>query len=355
MTKLQIVYLHFFIVVQSLSRVQLFATPWTAARQASLSITNSWSLLKLMSIESVMPWNHLILRRSLLLPSIFPSIRVFSNESALCIRWPKYWSLSFSIGPSNEYSELISFRINWFDLLAIQGTLKSLLQHHSLKASILWRSAFFMLQLSHPYMTTAKTTALTIWTFVGKVISLLFNMLSRFVIAFLPRSKPLVISWLQSPSAVILDPKKIKSVTVSIFPPSICYEVMGLDDMILVFWMLSFSIRIPLSTFYSRPFSLRRHIFLKYFVYFWPCWVLVAVQAFSSCGKWGLLPSGAWASHWVGLSCYRARALRRVGSVAVAHGLSCPVACGVFPDQGSNQCSLHWQENSLPLGHQGSP
>ena len=187
-----------------------------------------------MSIELVMPFNHLILCRPILLPSIFPSIRVFSNESALCIRWLKYWSLSFSIGPSNEYSELISFRINWFGLLAVQGTLKSLLQHHSLKASILWPSAFFMVQLSHPYMTTGKTTALIIWTFVGKVISLLFNTLSRFVIAFLPRSKHLVISWLQSPSAVILEPKKIKSVPVSIFSPSICYEVMGLDAMILV-------------------------------------------------------------------------------------------------------------------------
>ena len=189
-------------------------TPWTAARQASLSITNSWSLLKLMSIELVMPSNHLILCRPLLLPSIFPSIRVFSNESALCIRWPKYWSFSFSIGSSSEYSELISFRINWLDLLAVQGTLKSLLQHHSLKASILRHSAFFMAQLSYPYMTTGKTTALTIWTFVGKVVSLLFNTLSRFVIAFLPRSKCLVISWLQSPSAVILDAEK----SLSLFP-----------------------------------------------------------------------------------------------------------------------------------------
>ena len=180
-------------------------TPWTAARQASLSITNSRSLLKFMSIESVMSSNRLILCHPLLLsPSIFPSIRVFSNELILPIRWPKYWSFSFSISPSNEYSGLISFRINYFDLLAIQGTLKSLLQHHSSKASILWCSAFLIVQLSHPYMTTGKTIALTRWTFVGKVMCLLFNMLSRLVITFLPRSKRLLISWLQSPSAVIL-------------------------------------------------------------------------------------------------------------------------------------------------------
>ena len=149
--------------VQSLSHVQLFATPWTAARQASLSITNSWSFLKLMSIESVMPSNRLIFCHPLLLPSIFPSIRVFSNESALCIRWPKYWSFSFCISPSNEYSGLISFRMDWLDLLSVQGTLKSLLQHHSSKASILQRSAFFIVQLSHSYMNTGKTIALTRW------------------------------------------------------------------------------------------------------------------------------------------------------------------------------------------------
>ena len=190
--------------VQLLSHVRLFATPWTAACQASLSITNSWSLLKLMSIELVMPSNHLILCHPLLLPpSIFPSIRVFSNESVLCIRWPKYWSFSFNISPSNEYSGLISFRMDWLDLLAVRGTPKSLLQHHSSKASILWCSAFFMIQLSHPYMATGKIMALTRWTFVGKVMSLLFNMLSRLVITFLPRSKRLLISWLQSPSAVI--------------------------------------------------------------------------------------------------------------------------------------------------------
>ena len=182
-------------------------TPWTAASQVTLCITNSRSLLKLMSIESVMPSNHLILYRPLLLPSIFPSIRVFSNESALHIRWPKYWSFSFNISPSNEHPRLI-FRMDWLDLLTVQGTLKSLLQHHSSKTSILRRSAFFIVQLSHPYMTTGKTIALTRWTFVGKVMSLLFNMLSRLVITFLPRSKHLLISWLQSPSAVISGPQK---------------------------------------------------------------------------------------------------------------------------------------------------
>ena len=165
-----------------------------------------------------MPSNHLILCCPFLLLSILPSIRVFFNESALPIRWPKYWSFSFSISPSNEYSWLISFRIDWFDLLAVQGTLKSLLQNHSSKASVLQCSAFFMVQLLHPYMPTGKTIALTRWTFVGKVISLLFNMLSSLVIAFLPRSKRLLISWLQSPSAVILEPPKIKSVTVSMSP-----------------------------------------------------------------------------------------------------------------------------------------
>ena len=187
--------------VQSLSHVWLFAIPWTAARQVSLSFTISQSLLKLMFTESVMPSNHLILCHLLLLPSIFPSIRVFSNESVLCIRWPKYWSFSFSISPSNGRSGLISFRMDWLDLLAVQGTLKSLLQHQSSKAPILLHWAFFIVQLSHPYMTTGKTIALTRWTFVGKVMSLLFNMLSRLVIIFLPRSKRLFISWLQSPSA----------------------------------------------------------------------------------------------------------------------------------------------------------
>ena len=169
--------------MQLLSCVQLFATPWTTARQASLSITNSWSLLKLVSVESVMPSNHLILCRPLLLPpSIFPRIRVFSNESALRIRWPRCWSFSFNISPSNEYSGLISFRTEWLYLLTVQGTLKGLLQHHSSKASVLWCSAFFIVQLSHPYMTTGKTIALTRWTFVGKVMSLLFNILSRWIL-----------------------------------------------------------------------------------------------------------------------------------------------------------------------------
>ena len=180
-------------VVQSLSHVQLFVTPWTAAHQASLSFTISWSLFKLMSIESVMPSNHLILcYLLLLLPSIFPSNRVFSKEPALHIRWPKYWSFHFSISSSNEYSGLISFRIDWFDLLAVQGTLKSLLQHHSSKASVLWHSVFLWYN-SHLYMTTGKTIALTRQTFVGKVISMLFNTLSRFVTVFLPGSKCLLI------------------------------------------------------------------------------------------------------------------------------------------------------------------
>ena len=188
--------------VQLLSHVRLFTTPWTAARQASLSISNSQSLTNIMSIELVMPSNHLILCCPLLfLPSIFPSIRVFSDGSALCIRWPKYWSFSFNISPSNEHPELISFRMDWLDLLAVQGTLKSLLQHHSSKAFILQQSAFFMVQLSHPYTTTGKTLALTRQIFVGKVMSLLFNMLSRLIITFLPRSKHLLISCLQSPSA----------------------------------------------------------------------------------------------------------------------------------------------------------
>ena len=180
----------FVVLVQLLSHVQPFATPWTAACQASLSIINSWSPPKPMSIVLVMPANHLILCCPLLLlPSIFPSIRVFSNESALRIRWPKYWCFSFNISPSKEHTGLISFKMNWLDLFAVQGTLKSLLQHHSSKASILWCSAFFIVHLSYPYMTTAKTIALTRQTFVSKVMSLCLNMLSRLVIAFLPRSK----------------------------------------------------------------------------------------------------------------------------------------------------------------------
>ena len=202
-------YKHQFSSVQSLSHVWLFATSWISACQASLSITISRSSLKLMSIESVMPSSHLILCHPfLLLPPVPPSIRVVSNESTLRVRWPKYWSFSFSISPSNEYPGLISFRMDWLDLLAVQGTLKSLLQHHSSIVLILWHSDFFTVQLSHPYMTTGKTIALTRWTFVGKVMSLLLNMLSRLVITFLPRSKHLLISWLQSPSAVIWSPKK---------------------------------------------------------------------------------------------------------------------------------------------------
>ena len=193
-------------------------TSWTTVHQASLPITNSRSLLKLMSIGLVMLSNHLILCRPLLPPSIIPSIRVFSNELVLSIRWPKYWNFSFSISPSNEHSGLISFRIDWFDRLAVQRTLKNLLQHYSSKASILWHSPFFIVQLSHPYMTTGKTIALTRWTFVGKVVSLLFNILSRLIIAFLPRSKHLLISWLQSPSAVILEFPKISLSLFSLFP-----------------------------------------------------------------------------------------------------------------------------------------
>ena len=185
--------------VQSLSRVQLLAIPWIAARQASLSIMDSWSWLKLLPIKSVMPSSHLILYRPLLLlPPIPPRIRVFSNESTLHMRWPNYWSFSFSISPSNEHPGLISFRMDWVDLLAVQGTLKSFLQHHSSKASIFRCSAFFTVQLSHPYMTTGKTIALSRRTFVGEVMFLLFNMLSRLVITFLPRSKRLLFSWLQS-------------------------------------------------------------------------------------------------------------------------------------------------------------
>ena len=195
--------------VQLLSCIWLYATPWIAACQASLSITNSRSLPKLMPIQSVIPSSHLILCCPfLLLPPTPPSIRVFSSESTLPMRWPKYCSFSFSISPSSEHPGLISFRMDWLDLLAVQETLKSLLQHHSSKASIFQHSAFFTVQLSHPYMTTGKAIALTRRTFVGKVMSLLFNMLSRLIITFLPRSMRLLISWLQSPSAVILEPKK---------------------------------------------------------------------------------------------------------------------------------------------------
>ena len=197
--------------------------PMNCSMPASLSITNSQSPPKFMSIESVMPSNHLILPHPLLLlPSVFPSIRVFSNESVLHIKWPKYWSFSFNISPSNEHPGLISFRMDWLDLLAVQGTLKSLLQHYSSKASILWRSAFLIVQLLHPYLTAGKTIALTRWTFVGKVMSLLFNTLSRLVITFLPRSKRLLISWLQSPSAVILE---LHQFAVNLFLSIVCLRV----------------------------------------------------------------------------------------------------------------------------------
>ena len=208
-----------------------------------------------------MPSNYLILCRHLLLPLwIFPSIRVFSNGSALRIMWPKYYSFSFNFSPSSEHSGLITFTMDWFHLLVVQGILKSLLQHHSSKASILWCSAFYIVQLLHTYMTTGKTIALTGWTFVGKVMSLLFNMLSRLVITFLPRSKHLLISWLQSPSAVILEPPKIKSAIISTVSPSVCHEVMGLDAIVLVFWILSFKPTFSLSsfTFIKRLFSSSR-------------------------------------------------------------------------------------------------
>ena len=195
-----------------------------------------------------MPSNHLILCHHLLPPSIFSSIKVFSNESVLRIRWPKYCSYSFTISPSHEYSGLISFRMDWLDLLAVQRTLNSLLQHHSSKASVLWCSAFFIVQLSHPYITTGRTIALTRRTFVGKVMSLLLNMLSRLVISFLSRNKRLLISWLQSPIAVILETQKIKSYTVSIVSPSISHEVMGLDTVIFIFWMLTFKPAFSLSS-----------------------------------------------------------------------------------------------------------
>ena len=213
MSRHQLILIEVFIDVDFSSVDQLclsLCNPMDCSMPGLPVITNSQSLLKLMSIELVMPSNHLNLCPPLLLlPSIFPSIMVFSNESVLGIRWPKYWSFSFNISPSSEYSGLIFFRMDWLDLLAVQWTLKSLLQHHSSEASIHQRSAFFIVQLSHPYMTTGKTVALTRWTFVGKVVSLLLNMLSRLVISFLPRSERLLISWLQSPSAMILEPPKI--------------------------------------------------------------------------------------------------------------------------------------------------
>ena len=240
-------------VVQLISHVWLFVNPWTIAHQASLSFSISQTLLKLMSIESVMPSNHLILCHPLLLlPLIFLSIRVFSKESALRIRRPKYWSFSFNISPSNVYSGLISFRIDWFDL-AIQGTLKRLLQHHSSKALILRRNLLYgpTFISVHGYWENHRFDCTDL---CSKVMFLLLYILSRFVIAFLSRNKRLFISWLQSPSTVILEPKKIKSVTVSTFPPSICHEVMRPDAMILVFWMFSFK-----PAFYSSLSPSSRH------------------------------------------------------------------------------------------------
>ena len=244
-----------------------------------------------MSIESALPSNHLILCCPLLfIPSIFPNIRVFSNELALYIRWPKYGSFSFSISPSNEYSGLISFRIDCCDLLVVQGILKSLLQHHNSKALILQCSAFFMVQFSHLYMTPGKTIALTKWTFVSKVMSLVSHTLSRFVIAFLPSSKHLLISWLQSSSAVILEPQKIKSATVSTFSPSTAYEVIGLDAMIFVFWMLSFK---PLSsfTFIKRLFSssllsairVVSSAYLRWLIFYLAVWISVCDSSSQAC------------------------------------------------------------------------
>ena len=243
-----------FVVVLCLSRVWLFVTPWTAAFQASLSFTISLRLLKLMSIELAMPSNHLILCRPLLLlPSILPSIKIFSNESVLCIRWPKYWSFSFSISPSNEYSGLISLRMNWLDLLAVQGTLKSLLQHHSSKASIFQHSAFFTVQLLHPYMTSVKTIALTRWTFVGKVMSLLFNILSRLVITFI--SKEQESFNFMAAVTICSDFGASQNKVCHCFHcfPNYLPWVMRLDTMIFIFWMLTF----------KTTFSLSSLIFIK--------------------------------------------------------------------------------------------
>ena len=245
------------------------------------------------------PWCHPAISSSVapfLLPPILPSIRVFSNESTLRMMWPKYWSFRFSVSPSNEHPGLISFRMDWLDLLAVQGTLKSLLQHHSSKASIFWSSAFFTVQISHPYMTTGNTIALNRQTFVGKEMSLLFNRLSRLVITFLPRSKRLLISWLQSPSRVILEPPKMKSDTVSTVSPSVSHEVMGPDAMILVFWMLSFKPAFSLSsfTFIKRLFSssslsairVVSSAYLRLLIFLWQSWfqlVLRPAQGFSWC------------------------------------------------------------------------
>ena len=246
-----------FTSVKSHSHVWLFATRWTAKHQTSLSITNSWSWLKLMSIEMVIPSNNLILcRHLLLLPSIFPSIKVLCSESVLHIRWPKYWSFNLSIRPFNEYSRLTPFRTNWFDLLAVQGTLKSLFQHHSSKESILQCSASFMVQLSHPYMTTGKTIALTRWTFVGKVMSLICNIVFRIVIAFLAWRKQVLISWLQSPCSNFGAQENKVSHCFHCFPISLPWSG-GTRFHDLSFLMLSFKPAFLLSsfTFIKRIFS----------------------------------------------------------------------------------------------------
>ena len=270
-------------------RVWFFATPQTATQQPSLYFTISLSLLKIMSIESVIQSNHHILcHLLLLLPSIFPSIRFFPNESTLCIRCPKYWSFSLSTSPSG----LIFFRIDRFDLLDVQGTLKYLLQHYSSKACIFQCSAFFMVQLLHPYITTGKTVDLTIQIFVGKVMSLLFNILSRFVITFLLRSKCLLNSYLQSLSSVILEPKKMKSITVSTLSPLICCEVMGPDSRILVFWMLSFK-PASFSTFIKRCLVPLHFLpLMLYHLHIWGCW-------YFSCQYWfHLMFHPAWQFAW---------------------------------------------------------
>ena len=264
------------LVVQSPSHIQLFATPWTAPYQASLSLTISRSWPKFISIASGMPSSHFILWCPLiLLPSNFPSISDFSNELAVYIRWPKYWSFSFSLSPFNECSRFISFKIDWFDLLAVQGTFRTLLQHNSWKPSILWCPAFFLVQLSQPYLTTGKTIVLTIQTFVNRIISLLSNTLSMFVTAFLPKSSLLLSSWLYSLSSLILEPNKRKFVIISTFSPFICREIMGPDAVILYLLILHFK-----PVFHSPPSPSSRGSLVSlyfmplqwYYPHIWGCW-----------------------------------------------------------------------------------
>ena len=272
------------VIVQSLSHVQLFVTPWMAACHTSLCFTISHSLLNLMSIESVMPSNHLILCHPLLLlPSIFPSIRVFSSKLALCIRWPKYWSFSFSISPSNEYSGLISFRIDWFALFEVQRVFTSTtIEKHQFFCDLpfLWSNS------QHPYMTAGKAIVLTIWTSVSKMMSLLFNMLPSFIIAFLLKSKRLLILWLQLSAAMVLEPKKVKSTIVSTFSPSVSHEVMGLDAIILLFCMLSSKPAFSLFsfTFINRlcSFSLLSAIRMVSFMYL-RLWIFLLVILIPDC------------------------------------------------------------------------